>query len=73
MGERSQEPVSTDPLDDVFEPAITDLIDEDLVELLPPSSIRQSLTEKRRRAEQRLEERRLRDELGDYDLELDDF
>jgi len=73
MRERSQEPVSTDPLDDVFEPAITDLIDEDLVELLPPSSIRQSLTEKRRRAEQRLEERRMRDELGDYDLELDDF
>jgi hypothetical protein len=73
MGERSQEPVSADPLDDVFEPAITDLIDEDLVEFLPPSSLRRSLTEKRRRAEQRLEERRLRDELGDYDLELDDF
>ena len=73
MGERSQEHVSADPLDDVFEPGITDLVDEDLVELLPPSSLRQSLTEKRRRAEQRLEERQLRDELGDYDLELDDF
>ncbi len=73
MGEQSQEHVSADPLDDVFEPGITDLVDEDLVELLPPSSLRQSLTEKRRRAEQRLEQRRLRDELGDYDLELDDF
>lgn len=73
MGERSQETVPTDPLDDIFEPALSDLVDEDLVELLPPSSIRRSLTEKRRRAEQRLEERRLRDELGDYELELDDF
>ena len=71
MRERSQETVTTDPLDDVFEPAITDLVDEDLVELLPPSSLRKSLTEKRRRAEQRLEERQLRDELGDFDL--DDF
>ena len=73
MGERNQEAVSVDPLDDVFEPALSDLVDEDLVELLPPSSIRRSLTEKRRRAEQRLEERRLRDELGDYDFELNDF
>ena len=31
------------------------------------------LAEKRRRAERRLEEKRLRDELGYYDLELDDF
>ena len=29
--------------------------------------------EKRRRAEQRLEEARLREELGDYDLEFDDY
>jgi len=71
MGERNQEPATTDPLDDVFEPLLSDLVDEDLVDLLPPSSIRRSLTEKRRRAEQRLEEKRLRDELGDY--ELDDF
>ena len=71
MRERSQETVTIDPLDDVFEPSITDLVDEDLVELLPPSSLRKSLTEKRRRAEQRLEERQLRDEMGDFDL--DDF
>ena len=71
MRERSQDTITTDPLDDFFEPAITDLVDEDLVELLPPSSLRKSLTEKRRRAEQRLEERQMRDELGDFDL--DDF
>jgi len=41
--------------------------------LASASSTRQYLAEKRRRAEQRLEEKRLRDELGDYDLELDDF
>ena len=73
MRERSQENITTDPLDDVFEPAITDLVDEDLVGLLPPSSLWKSLTEKRRRAEQRLEDRQMRDELGDYGLELDDF
>ena len=73
MRERSQEPVPADPLDDILEPALSDLVEEDLVGLLPPSSIRRSLTEKRRRAEQRLEERRMRDELGTYELELDDF
>ena len=73
MGERNQEPVSTDPLDELFEPAIGDLSDEGLQELTPLSSEKQRLVEKRRLAEKRLEEKRLRDELGDYDLELDDF
>jgi hypothetical protein len=62
-----------DPLDDMFEPALSELVDEDLVELQPTSSTMRSLTEKRRRAEERLEAKRLRDELGDYDLQLDDF
>ena len=74
MRERSSEPAAVeDPLDDMFEPALSELVDEDLVELLPTSSARRSLTEKRRRAEERLEAKRLRDELGDYDLQLDDF
>ena len=47
--------------------------DEDVADLSPVSSDNQRLAEKRRRAEQRLEEKRLRDELGYYDLELDDF
>ena len=42
-------------------------------ELLPMSTEKQRLAAKRRRAEQRLEERRLRDELGYYDLRLDDY
>lgn len=73
MGERNQEAVSTEPLDDFFEPALGDLTDEEFEELVPVSTEKQRLAAKRRRAEQRLEERRLRDELGYYDLHLDDF
>jgi hypothetical protein len=73
MGERNQEPVTTEVLDDIFEPGLGELSELDLHELTSVSSTRQCLAEKRRRAEQRLEEKRLRDELGDYDLELDDF
>ena len=73
MRERSSEQTIVDPLDDMFEPALVELVDEDLVELLPASPTMRSLTEKRRRAEERLEAKRLRDELGDYDLQLDDF
>ena len=47
--------------------------EEEFQDLAPMSSEKQRLAEKRRRAEQRLEEKRLRDELGDYDLELDDY
>jgi hypothetical protein len=73
MRERSPEPTVVDPLDELFEPGLSELVDEDLVELLPTSTTMRSLTEKRRRAEERLEAKRLRDELGDYDLQLDDF
>ena len=73
MGERNQEPTPSEPLEDIFEPALGDLSDEEFAELSPVSSDKQRLAEKRRRAEQRLEEKRLRDELGYYDLELDDF
>jgi len=73
MGERNQETSSSDSLDDVFEPIFSDMSEDDLEELTPVSTEKQRLAEKRRRAEQRLEERRLREELGYYDLELDDF
>jgi hypothetical protein len=68
MGERNQEP-ATDPLEDLFEPALSDLADEELEDLGMVSSDKQRLAEKRRRAEQRLEERRMQDELGFYDLD----
>jgi hypothetical protein len=73
MGERNQGPTIGEPLEDNFEPALSDLVDEEFVELTPISSEKQRLAVKRRRAEQRLEEKRLRDELGYYDLELDDY
>ncbi len=56
-----------------FEPVIGDISEDELQELVPVSTEKQRLAAKRRRAEQRLEERRLRDELGYYDLRLDDF
>ena len=72
MGERNQEPAAAEPLEDLFEPSLGDFIDEELQDLGPVSSEKQRLADKRRRAEQRLEEKRLRDELGYYDLEFDD-
>jgi hypothetical protein len=73
MGERNQEPTTPESLDDIFEPALGEMSDEEFEELTPVSNGKRLLAEKRRRAEQRLEERRLRDELGYYDLELDDL
>lgn len=68
MGERNQEP-ATDPLEDLFEAALSDMADEELEDLGMVSSDKQRLAEKRRRAEQRLEEKRMQDELGFYDLD----
>jgi hypothetical protein len=71
MGERNQESSAPEALDDLFEPAIGDISEEMLQDLVPLSSEKQRMVQKRRLAEQRLEEKRLRDELGDYDLQLD--
>jgi len=73
MGERTQEPVNNEQLDDVFEPMLDDLADDEFEELTPLASSKKLLAEKRRKAELRLEEKRLRDELGFYDLEFDDI
>jgi hypothetical protein len=73
MAERNQDSAPADAVDDFFEPVIGDINEDELEELLPVSTEKQRLAAKRRRAEQRLEERRLRDELGYYDLQLDDF
>jgi hypothetical protein len=72
MAERNQESTPAEPFEDLFEPILGDVEEEELSKLAPMSSEKQCLAAKRRRAEQRLEERRLRDELGYYDLELDD-
>lgn len=73
MAERNQEPTVAESLDDFFEPVLGDVSDDDLEDMTPISSEKQRLAAKRRRAEQRLEERRLRDELGYYDLQLEDY
>ncbi|MEH6586961.1 MAG: hypothetical protein V7720_10390 [Halioglobus sp.] len=73
MRERNLESNSSEVTEDIFEPLLGDSSDEEFAEMSPISSDKQRLAKKRRRAEQRLEERRLRDELGYYDLELDDF
>ncbi|MBN7797858.1 PA3496 family putative envelope integrity protein [Parahaliea mediterranea] len=72
MGDTNQEVASSDSMDDFFEPVMGDMADVD-EDFTPVTSEKQRLAEKRRRAEQRLEQRRLREELGYYDLELDDF
>jgi hypothetical protein len=71
MGERNHESSTPEPLDDDFEPMLGELSDDLLQDFAPISSEKQRLVMKRRLAEQRLEEKRLRDELGDYDLHLD--
>jgi hypothetical protein len=73
MAERNQDSISAEPDDDLFEPMLGDVDEDELSQLAPISSEKQRLAAKRRRAEQRLEERRLRDELGYYDLEFDDI
>lgn len=73
MTQSTQETSASDSLDDMFEPVLADGLDDDFDGLLPTSSDKQILAEKRRRTEQRLEQRRLREELGCYDLELGDF
>ena len=72
MEEQKQEHSTPEPMEDLFEPAIGDISEEILQDLVPFSSEKHRLVQKRRLAEQRLDEQRLRDELGDYNLELDD-
>ena len=74
MGERNQETQNNnESLEDLFEPGIGDLSEEIIQEMEPVSTEKQRLVQMRRLAEQRLEEKRLRDELGDYDLEFEDL
>jgi hypothetical protein len=70
MGERKRES-SAESVDEMFEPVLGDFSEEVYEGIVEISSDKLALAEKRRRLEQRLEERRLREELGDYDLEFD--
>ena len=72
MGDHNQENV-LDGDEDLFEPIIGEFSEEAYPGLGTMPSEKQRLADKRRRAELRLEELRLREELGDYDLEFDDY
>ena len=71
MGERDLESSTSESMDDGYEPGADDVSEDMLQGIAPLSSDKQQLVQRRRLAEQRLEEKRLRDELGDYDLQMD--
>ena len=71
MGERDLESSTSEAMDDGYEPGADDISEDMLRGIAPLSSDKQQLVQRRRLAEQRLEEKRLRDELGDYDLQMD--
>lgn len=73
MGERNQEAAKQEKLEELFEPLIGEMAEQELAEMAPISSEKLRIAEKRRRAEQRLEEKRLRDELGCYDIDFEDL
>ena len=75
MGERNQTQTKTDDgMDDLYDPGLSEFGDDDFDALEDSvlSHREDSLATKRRRAEQRLEALRLREELGDYDFDFDD-
>mgnify|MGYP000064822517 CR=1 FL=1 len=61
----------SDDLDDFDDEGLG--MDDDIDVPLNNLSEKQQLAEKRRRAELRMEERRLREEIGYYDLSFDDL
>lgn len=75
MGERGREAGTEDALDDGFDPIMAGELGDELLDELEqpkPTGDKARLAAKRRRAEQRLEALRLREELGDYDFDFDD-
>jgi hypothetical protein len=72
MGQRTSEPSLSDSIDEFFEPILSDALDEIDEADEPQVPARHRLAELRRRAEQRLEEKRMREELGYIELDWDD-
>ncbi|NDH41111.1 MAG: hypothetical protein EBY45_11975 [Gammaproteobacteria bacterium] len=74
MGERDTASMSEDSAEDLFEPGMGEISDEDLDSLDFAEAVTEKALKaaKRRRAEERLEMLRLREELGDYDLDFED-
>lgn len=72
MGQRTSESSLSDSIDEFFEPPLGDASDDDMDEDAPQATGKNRLAELRRRAEQRLEEKRMREELDYLDLDWDD-
>jgi hypothetical protein len=72
MGQRTSEPSVSDSIDEFFEPIMGDPLDEDLDTETPLGNGKNRLAQLRRRAEQRLEDKRMREELDYLDLDWDD-
>ncbi len=72
MGQRNNEPSLSDSIDEFFEPMLGDAIEEQLDAEEPLVLGKSRLAELRRRAELRLEEKRMREELDYMDLDWED-
>ena len=72
MGERDRTVVADESTDDVFDPGLSELSDEQFESIDFAESVTEKALKaaKRRRAEERLEVLRLREELGEYDLDF---
>ncbi len=71
MGQNPLEPTLSDSIDEFFEPVLGDSLEEALDDE-PKTSGRSRLADLRRRAEQRLEEKRIQDELRFMDLDWEE-
>lgn len=74
MGERDRTVVTEDSAEDMFEPGLGELSEDDFESLDFAEAVTEKALKaaKRRRAEERLEMLRLREELGDYDFDFGD-
>lgn len=75
MGEQNRESTTNESLDDLYDPMVAVDVDDELLDELESGGAtcdKTRLAAKRRKAEQRLEAMRLREELGDYDFDFDD-
>ena len=72
MGERDTTVTTEGPSEELFDPALGELEDDDFEAMDFAEAVTEKAlkAEKRRRAEERLEMLRLREELGDYDLDF---
>ena len=74
MSERDTTVTTEGPSDELFDPALSELDDDDFEAMDFAEAVTEKAlkAEKRRRAKERLEIMRLREVLGDYDLGFDE-